>query len=109
MMNQIFIFIKDTDHKNRQNNQQMVDQLQANFEEQLTKNTEELTARHIKREEKKMQVLKNEIIYGVAKAVMSPVVASAVAKEVKQDMVKLDEQLHDLEQSIQKTNEAFEQ
>lgn len=75
----------------------MIDQLQANFEEQMTRSTEELTARHIKREEKNMQVLKNEIIYGVAKAVMSPVVASAVAKEVKQDIVKLDEQLRDLE------------
>lgn len=39
---------------------------------------------------------------------MSPVVASAVAKDVKQDIVKLDEQLHAMEESIRKTNEAIE-
>lgn len=54
MMNQIYIFIKDTDHKSRQNNQHMADQIQNNFEELLEKTTEEITAKNIKREEKNM-------------------------------------------------------
>lgn len=55
-----------------------------------------------------MQVLKNEIIYGVAKAVMSPVVTSAVAKDVKHDIAKLEEQLSDMEDTINQTKVAVE-
>ena len=52
-------------------------------------------------QEQSMQALKRDIMLGVAKAIASPTVSSALAREVKDEIKRVDNRLSAVEDQLQ--------
>ena len=51
-------------------------------------------------QEKSMQALKRDVMLGVAKAMMSPAVSTSLAREVKDEIARVDSRLSAVEEHI---------
>ena len=51
-------------------------------------------------QEKNMQALKRDVMLGVAKAMMSPAVSTSLAREVKDEITRVDSRLSAVEEHI---------
>lgn len=58
-------------------------------------------------QEESMQALKRDVMLGVAKAIASPAVSSSLAREVKDEISRVDSRLSAVEEHLQQTREAI--
>ena len=58
-------------------------------------------------QEENMQALKRDVMLGVAKAIASPAVSQSLAREVKDEITRVDSRLSAVEEHLQQTRDTI--